>query len=274
VRGVGWRRRLALIAGFGAALLGGQARAASDMVPSNDSARSIYAIHPVVDGAVIAGGALATVIPYLYTSSLITPRCPCSVGEVSPFDRRVIGNASDVADWTSTVTVGLTLAAPPIADTFLVRDRRVLVEDFTVFAQAIAVNSALVTFAKFTVQRPIPRVYSDPALASSPSNYRSFYSGHTSLAFATLSVASVTANERYGLTWEPWAVTTAVGGSVAVERVLAGRHFYSDVIVGAAAGLLVGTTVSWVHLRERDLRISAVRARDGTGALLLVEGRF
>jgi membrane-associated phospholipid phosphatase len=265
---------LALIAGLWAALLGRQASAASDEPPSERPARSLYEISPITDGAIIAGGALATVIPYLFTSSLITPRCPCSVGAVNPFDRRVIGNSSDVADWTSTVTVGLAVAAPPIADSFLVRDRRVLVEDFTVFAQAIAVNSALVTFAKFTAQRPIPRVYSDPALASNPSNYRSFYSGHTSLTFATLSVASVTANERYGLTWEPWAVTTVVGGSVAVERVLAGRHFYSDVLVGAAAGLLVGTTVSWIHLRERDLRVSAARTRDGSGALVLVDGRF
>ena len=263
--------------GFSAAVvLGGLAHAAepSDVPASDRPARSIYEISPITDGAVIAGGALATAIPYLFTSSLITPRCPCSPGAVNPFDRRVIGNASDVADWTSTVTVGLAVTVPPIADGLLVRDRRVLVEDFTVFAEAIAVNSALVTFVKFATQRPIPRVYSDPSLASSPSNYRSFYSGHTSLAFATLSVASVTANERYGLTWEPWAVTTAIGASVAVERVLSGRHFYSDVLVGAAAGLLVGTTVSWLHLRERDLRISAAKSRDGTGALLLVDGRF
>ena len=84
----------------------------------------------------------------------------------------------------------------------------------------------------------------------------------------------MTANRRYGLTWEPWVATVAIGGSVAVERVLAGRHFYTDVLVGAAAGLVVGTTVSWVHLRDRSLRLSAARARDGTGALLLVDGRF
>jgi membrane-associated phospholipid phosphatase len=106
--------------------------------------------------------------------------------------------------------------------------------------------------AKFTVQRPVPRVYSGAAAASDPGNYRSFYSGHTSLAFTALSTASVTLNRRYGLTWQPWVATAIVGASVAMERVLAGYHFYSDVVVGAVAGTLTGIGVARFHLRGPD----------------------
>jgi membrane-associated phospholipid phosphatase len=60
---------------------------------------------------------------------------------------------------------------------------------------------------------------------------------------------------RYGWTWQPWAVTVAVGTSVAFERVAAGKHFYSDVIVGAAAGTAVGSLVSLLHLRKRALHV-------------------
>jgi membrane-associated phospholipid phosphatase len=48
-------------------------------------------------------------------------------------------------------------------------------------------------------------------------------------------------------------LTAAVGGTVAAERVLAGRHFYSDVAVSALAGFAVGTLVP-VPARARERR--------------------
>ncbi|HSS39052.1 MAG TPA: phosphatase PAP2 family protein, partial [Polyangia bacterium] len=131
---------------------------------------------------------------------------------------------------------------------------------------------AFVTLTKFTVQRPIPRVYSDPAEARDTGNYRSFYSGHTSNAFAALSAAAVTIDARYGLTWQPWVVTLLVGGSVAVERVLAGYHFYTDVLVGAAAGTVVGTGIAVLHLRAPRVRVSLFRPSSGDGAGIAFAG--
>lgn len=37
---------------------------------------------------------------------------------------------------------------------------------------------------------------------------------------------------------------------MAVELVLSGRHFYSDVLVGGAVGFAVGYLVPGLHLRE------------------------
>ena len=69
----------------------------------------------------------------------------------------------------------------------------VLLEDATVYVDTLSVNGALVTAAKYIVQRPLPRTYAgDPALVNQPGGYRSFYSGHTSLVVAALSATAVT----------------------------------------------------------------------------------
>jgi membrane-associated phospholipid phosphatase len=263
--GRGW----AVVAGLAFVAAADAPAAAAD--PASERA-SIYSVSPVIDGAVIVGGALASLIPYALSSRLITPHCPCRASDVNGFDRGVIGNASDAADRISTVTVALTLAAPITADFLLLASKRTFVEDVTVLAEAVSVSSALVTLAKYTTQRPIPRVYSDPTYVSSRSNYRSFYSGHASLAFTALTVASVTTSRRYGLRWPPWLITALVGGSVAAERVLAGVHFYTDVLAGAAAGIAVGGAVTWAHLRQAPLRISAAPPALGSGALLVLAG--
>jgi len=233
---------------------------------------SVYRVSPTADGAIIVVTTAGGLVPFAFTSRIIHPSCPCSPSSVNSLDRGVIGNASDSADLASNITVALAIVVPPIADWIALRRLHPWLEDAVVFAEAMSVNGAFVTLAKFTVQRPIPRVYSDPALASDPGNYRSFYSGHMSFAMAALSAASVTVNARYGLTWQPWAVTLLVGASVAAERVWAGYHFYTDVMVGGGAGLVVGTAVSFLHLRTHGLHIAAFRPADSDAVGLSVGG--
>jgi hypothetical protein len=172
---------------------------------------------PAIDGAIIAVTDAGTLMPYAVSSHIITPNCPCDPRSVNAIDRTVIGYASNAADWLSTATVAATIIGLPLADWLALRDVKPWLEDVVVFTEAISINGALVTAAKFTVQRPVPRVYSGAAAANDPGNYRSFYSGHTSLAFTALSTASVTVNRRYGLTWQPWVATAIVGASVAVR---------------------------------------------------------
>jgi membrane-associated phospholipid phosphatase len=226
---------------------------------------AVYDVSLPIDGFVIVASSAAILVPYALSSRLITPTCPCSSASVNAFDRGVIGNASNTADTISNVTVGLAIVAPPVADWLALGTSRVLLDDVVVFTESLTVNGALNTVVKYAVQRPIPRAYSDPNAAAKPSSYRSFYSGHTSLAFAALSTTSVTLHARYGLTWQPWVATFLIGASVGAERILAGYHFYTDVIAGAVAGTAVGTLIPIAHLRSRRVAISTFRPEGSEG---------
>src|SRR5919198_2488096 len=210
---------------------------------------SVYRVHPLIDGAVIVAGAATAAVPYRFSSSLIHPRCPCDPSEVNPIDRTIIGNHSEAADMVSGVSVAAAWLVPVVTDVVDVGVSHELLEDMVVYAEGLAVNGALVTLAKYSVQRPLPIVYAGlaPDLINSPRGYRSFYSGHTSNALTALMVASMTYTLRHGPAWWPWVVTGIFGFSIATERVLAGRHFYSDVAVGAFSGVLVGWTIPRLH---------------------------
>ncbi len=73
----------------------------------------------------------------------------------------------------------------------------------------------------------------------------SFPSSHSVLAWST---ASVIASE-YPHFWTEALVYTAAGG-VSISRVLGQQHFPSDVLVGSAAGWLVGRYVYHHHHRH------------------------
>jgi membrane-associated phospholipid phosphatase len=221
----------------------------------HDSLRAVYRVNPHRDAIILAATALATALPYALADKLITPRCPCDPREVNAFDRGAIGNTSAFARTLSDATLGATLVVPVVIDALNLHTRSPWEADVIVVAQTVAVNGALVTAAKYIVQRPLPRTYAgDPALIDRPGGYRSFYSGHTSLVFAALSAWSMTIRLRYGEKTWPWIATAVLGGSVAIERVADGRHFPSDVIVGAIMGTATGIAVPALHARKRAAR--------------------
>ena len=233
--------------------------------PLKLKAESLYEVHPITDSVLITGTALGALVPELFASHLVNPRCPCPATEVNGFDRPVIGNHSHAADVVSDLTLGLSLGGPLLLDALLVGWSEPLKEDAIVYAETLAVTGALVSGTKFLVQRPIPRVYAgDPTLMKQSEGYLSFYSGHTTMAFSALSAAAVTSNLRYHTGVWPWLITGALGTSVAAERVLAGRHFYSDVIVGGVIGTAIGIANPLIHEKRSSDSLTVVPVSDGT----------
>ena len=70
------------------------------------------------------------------------------------------------------------------------------------------------------------------------SNNRSFPSGHASTSFATATVLQ----SNYG--WQVGIPAYAAAGFVAASRLNEDRHYLSDVVFGAALGIMVGRTVT------------------------------
>lgn len=224
---------------------------------------AVYRVRPALDLPLTAALLAAAGAPYL-APRLITPRCPCDRGEVNRLDRLAIGQHSTAAAAASDVTLALAVLVPPLADALRLGLGAPLAADVAVLAETLAVDAALVVAAKYAVQRPLPLTYAgDPRYVGSQGGYRSFYSGHTSTVVSALTAGAWTLRWRDGERGWPWAVVGVAGASVGVERVLAGRHFPSDVLVGAAAGLAVGTAVPWLHRRRGPVAVALVPRRDG-----------
>lgn len=78
----------------------------------------------------------------------------------------------------------------------------------------------------------------------------SFYSGHASAAFSIAVFSGVWFDETHpGSSWSPWVWSGGLGlaALTAGLRVAAGKHYPTDIVVGAAMGSLIGWAVPALH---------------------------
>lgn len=87
---------------------------------------------------------------------------------------------------------------------------------------------------------------------------RGFPSGHTTMSFATATVLQ----KHFG--WKAGVPAYAVASYVAASRVQAKRHYLSDVLFGAALGMVAGRTVTLGS--QHRFAITPVAPMDGAGA--------
>jgi membrane-associated phospholipid phosphatase len=214
--------------------------------------------------------------------SAIPPSCPCQASSLNALDRGVAGrwhpSISTISDAALISTLVLSFGVD-FLDVIVSRERVLgWLSDALVIAQSVAVSGALNGVTKVTVQRPRPLLYgaaaNDRAL-SLPDNYTSFYSGHTSTAFAAgMSYAQTFALRHPDSPYRfvVFAAAGTVGAAVGTLRVLAGKHFPTDVLVGAGAGTAVGLLVPWLHARTGASGMTALPVRGG--AVLALSGSW
>jgi hypothetical protein len=109
-----------------------------------------------------------------------------------------------------------------------------------------------------------------------------FFSGHTTIAAA--SAGLVCANHRYLALWGhpladagACALSTAGAFGTAISRILADRHYATDVIVGMGVGFGLGYAVPvLLHYSRgrRDVRLALRPAALGAGSELSLAGSF
>jgi membrane-associated phospholipid phosphatase len=128
--------------------------------------------------------------------------------------------------------------------------------DLLVVVQAAALAANVNQLVKFSVgrQRPFVRYGNSPEPDRAPDSddNLSFYSGHTSFAFAVATAAGTVSSLR-GYRTAPWvwAAGLTLAAGTGYLRVAADKHYLTDVLTGAAVGTAFGVALPrLLHGRE------------------------
>jgi membrane-associated phospholipid phosphatase len=135
---------------------------------------------------------------------------------------------------------------------------KVFLTEAAVYSEAMLFSSSLNLLVRSTQVHPRPLLYGSDAPQEQLDKGEasgSFYSGHANGAFAAATYLAYTYPLRHPEFkhggWL-WGGSLAVAATVAGLRVAAGKHFPSDVVVGAAAGSFFGWAFPRMHLKYKD----------------------
>ncbi|WP_394841033.1 phosphatase PAP2 family protein [Pendulispora brunnea] len=205
------------------------------------------------DTAIIAGALAGT---WLVSQIPVERRRWTS--ELLPFDGATRGTFSKTHAIISDFLLAGTIMTPMFAN-LLTRDPDALPKTI-VTGEALSLCIFLNALSKYSVQRPRPYTYATDreilgfAASRRGEAYLSFYSSHSTNAFA----AAVSGGLLFGygnsdteLRAVVWGVEMALASATATERVRAGQHFPSDVLLGAVVGTAIGILVPRAHMRDR-----------------------
>jgi len=128
--------------------------------------------------------------------------------------------------------------------------------------ETLSLVTGLTYLTKVATQRPRPYAYrkdTPTSLLRSPDSRASFFSGHAAIAFASAELGRQFVEAANGPVWLAWG-GYGVGAVTAAGRVLAGVHFPTDVVVGAAVGVVCAKAVLALHRQDESDRVETVFA--------------
>ncbi len=219
------------------------ARAQADAAPNRERPASYYAAHGGAVAALFAGGLLIR----------LTPRSgPGPDAAWFPGDFGLRGRHSAAADRLSDMMLAATLAGPAFAK--LGQGQSLSLGNAgLVYGETLTANLVLNAFVKVMLSRPRPYTYGDFAKALGDEDdgpYVSFYSGHASASFAAAIAGSyLFAEQSTDRTSRLvlWGTELGLASATSMLRVRAGKHYYSDVVVGALVGSAFGVLIPFAH---------------------------
>jgi hypothetical protein len=222
---------------------------AQSQSPASSSLDVRWGRDGAITGAAVVGAALASLIPVDTTTRWQRQLLPADAGLEGKFSQQAAATSDMLA--AIDVIAPLALLVGQGGGFNADSDRRLLVYD-----EALVVSLFINSVTKYLVGRPRPYVYSDdPRLRAyadgqGKDSHLSFFSGHASTTFAAsvagsylFAQASADRAARAGV----WGFELALAAATARLRTRAGKHFYSDVIVGAIVGAGVGYLVPRLH---------------------------
>jgi membrane-associated phospholipid phosphatase len=233
-----------------------------------------------VDGPITLVGATTWITTELLKSHLAPASCKWC--DTNDFDRSV----RDGLRWKDPATAEtlgniLGLAAGPalmigVTTLAAAHDRalpKALVDVLLVVESAI-LASDVNQLVKFTVGRERPWAVSVP-FPDTRDAHLSFFSGHTTLAFAVSTAAGTVATMR-GYRWAPlvWLIGLPYAFSEGYLRIAADQHWMTDVLVGMVAGSAIGVGIPFFFHRPLEKNASSSVRVVPTGAGAAIAGAF
>ena len=238
------------------------------------------------DALVIGGALLLHVSPTLLEHdggprlASVPEDCAQLGSGVNAFDRKVRGWAlgerslekRELMNRLSWATVTASLAQP-VALILSGDSPDKWSRDLPVLGEAAAVSIGVNQAVKHLVHRRRPDArFCEPQRDKdlcSPDARLSFYSGHASTAFVAAAAAGSIADlHRLPNRHWVWASGLTMATATAALRVTADKHYATDVLVGAAAGGLVGWLIPRLHKPDPVAEVAAAAAPKPRSAAL------
>jgi hypothetical protein len=205
------------------------------------------------DAAVLGTAVVGNLVPELFKARLPHARCgPCDPSGLLGIDRGTVGVLRPLpAQLSDAALFGGLLAGAALTW----RSRRgeaseTRQDDLVVLAEALAITGAATGWIKVLARRPRPFLFTDSAAHYwEPDAGLSFPSGHASVAFAG-AAAYASMLHRRGVSEGRGTEVALLFSAAAVTgglRVIAHKHFPTDVVAGALLGAAIGWVVPRVH---------------------------
>ena len=223
--------------------------AALALRPCGAETKDPFGIRRSRDAAIVGGGAALLI---LGTWAYLRP-APSALQDPDPRrifrpDRFAVDLSSASAATASDLFMDAGVGMPLVFFT-----KKTFKTDLLMLAESNLLCEGITQLSKGLFQRPRPFAYRSDH-AGKPLGrdaFRSFISGHTSAAFNGAVLAGVVYAKRHPGSKGSRAVWTAGLAAAAAAgtcRVLAGRHFPTDVLAGAAVGAFTGWLIPQLHL--------------------------
>lgn len=175
-----------------------------------------------------------------------------------PWDQPFAGTYSE--NWRLTSDLLTVLGIAPFFLWTLTSDESKFtegVQDVLQLSEILLLSSGMNLLVRSLIYQPRPLVYSDAPSSEKekPEAGHSFYSGHTSAAFALATFSAFKIKDRIS---DPhiqfWSITSiyTLATLQGISRIGAGKHYPSDVLVGALVGSFWGWAIPTLQKTRRS----------------------
>lgn len=198
--------------------------------------------------------------------------------DINWFDRSASHKYSEEIAGISDIIVASCLLSP--LTLFVSQDIR---SDFSIvgimYFETLLLSSFLPSFGK-GFERIRPYVYNEDApldKKKDPGARRSFYSGHTTWAFASAVFFATVYSDYYSESkWKPyvWGSSLLAASTVGYMRYESGAHYPTDALLGAAVGSAVGYFIPYIYRNKEKNNLSITPKYNSKGVRLAFNYSF